>query len=344
MPRCPFNMVEKIKILLTEPLIEPVDSEGINILQSIGEITLAQNTTEECLAKEAADADAIVVRLAKITSRVIEDASKLKVIARTGVGVDNIDVKSATKKGVFVVNLPAMNADSVAEHVFCFLLALAKNLTRFDSEVSNGNWKIRDVLLEKNHELSGKTLGIVGFGTIGTRVAKRAKAFGMRIIYYDVVRGLDEAAQKVGAFFVDLKTLLKESDFVTVHVPLTKDTYHLFSEEEFRLMKKTAYFVNTSRGPIVDQTALLKALQEGDLAGAALDVYENEPPALDDPIVKPSVILKTPHVAGFTKESRERMIVALAEDVLRVFKGEMPINLVNRESLGKARRKTSSEM
>ncbi|UCD95739.1 MAG: hydroxyacid dehydrogenase [Candidatus Bathyarchaeota archaeon] len=329
-------MGEKIKILLTEPLIEPVDRVGLDMLRSIGEITQAQNSTEECLVKDAADVDAIVVRLAKITSKIIKNAPKLKVIARTGVGVDNIDVESATENGVYVVNLPAMNADSVAEHVFCFLLALAKNLTRFDFEVAKGNWKIRDALLARNHELLGKTLGIVGFGSIGARVASRAKVFGMKIVYFDIVKGVNEAAQKVGALFVDLKTLLKDSDFVTVHVPLTEETRHMFGEEEFRLMKNTAYFVNTSRGSIVDQKALLKALEEGYLAGAALDVYETEPPAVDDPIVRPGVILKTPHVAGFTKESRERMIVTLAEDVLRVFRGESPVNLVNRKSLGRA--------
>lgn len=321
-----------MKILLTEPLIEPVDSEGLEILRKVGEVKVASGASEDDLIKEVKDADAMVVRLANITAKVIESAEKLRVIARTGVGVDNIDVKSATNRGILVVNVPVMNADSVAEHVLCLILALAKNLIKFDSELRRGNWAVRDELLGNNIELAGKTLGIVGLGTIGSVVARKAKGLNMRILYYSRRRKTD-VEKEFGIEYVDLETLLKESDFITVHVALTKETHHMIGEREFKSMKKTTYFINTSRGPVVDQKALCDALEKNWIAGAALDVFEEEPPSPNNTVFKFRNLIVTPHVAGFTKDARVKMIVTLAKGVVRALHGEAPINLVNKEVL-----------
>jgi D-3-phosphoglycerate dehydrogenase len=322
----------KMKILLTEPLIEPVDNAGLDILRKVGTVNIASGTSEEDLIKEAKDADAIVVRLAKITARIIENADKLKVIARTGVGVDNIDVMAATKKRIMVVNLPVMNTDSVAEHVLCLILASAKNLLEFDREVRKGNWGIRDKLLPNNIDLTGKTLGIVGLGTIGIAVARKAKGLNMRIMYQSRRRKAD-VEKELGMEYADLQTLSKEADFITVHVALAKETERMFGEKEFKAMKKTAYFINTSRGGVVDQRALYAALESGRIAGVALDVFEEEPIKATDPILKLQNLIVTPHVAGHTKDSRIKMIVTLAEDVVRALNGKTPINLVNKDVL-----------
>lgn len=320
-----------MKILLTEPLIESVDDAGLCILEKAGTVKIARSTSEGILIEEAEDADAIVVRLAKITSRIIEKADKLKVIARTGIGVDNIDVAAATKKRVMVVNLPSMNTDSVAEHVMCLILASAKNLIAFNSEVRRGNWRIRDQLLPNNIDLLGKTLGIIGAGKIGYAVARRALGFDMKILFYDVISRPEMG--RLGAKSTDLDILLKQADFVTVHVPLIKETHHLINEGKLGLMKKSAYLVNASRGEVVDQKALYNALDGKIIAGAALDVFEDEPPESNDPILRLGNVILTPHVAGHTGDSRRKMIIALAEDVSRALSGETPVNLVNRELL-----------
>ncbi|MGD0159312.1 MAG: hydroxyacid dehydrogenase [Candidatus Bathyarchaeia archaeon] len=321
-----------MKILLTEPLIEPVDNAGLDILRKVGTVIIASGTSEESLIKEAKDADAIVVRLAKITGRIIENTDRLKVIARTGVGVDNIDVAAATKKRVMVVNLPVMNTDSVAEHALCLILAMAKNLIEFDREVRKGNWGIRDRLLPKNIDLIDKTLGIVGLGTIGIAVARKAKGLNMRVLYQSRRRKAD-LEKELGIEYTDLPTLLKEADFITVHIALSKETERMFGEKEFKTMKKTAYFINTSRGGVVDQKALYSALEDGRIAGAALDVFEEEPIKATDPILKLQNLIVTPHVAGHTRDSRIKMIVVLAEDVVRALNGKTPVNLVNKDVL-----------
>ncbi len=322
---------KEMKILLTEPLITPVDDSGLRILAQVGKVTIASSAREDDLKREVEDADAVVVRLAKITSRIIENARRLKVIARTGAGVDNIDIAAASRKGIMVVNTASTNTLSVAEHTICLILASAKNLTRFDTEVRKGNWSIRDALLANNLDLTGKVLGIVGAGKIGYAVATRAVALGMKVLFYDVVPRPD--VEGLGGKSVNLDTLLREADFVTIHVPLIRETRHLFDDAKLKIMKHTAYLINTSRGEVVDQKALFNALRNRLISGAALDVFENEPIDKDDPILKLENIIVTPHVAGHTRESRAMMISLLAEDVVRALNGNVPVNLVNREVL-----------
>jgi len=319
-----------MKILFVEPPIETTDREGIQILRSVGDIKVAADTSEESLIGEAGDADALIVRSAKITRRIIEGAKKLKAVASLRVGVDNIDVKAATERGVFVINPPGANADSVADHTFALILVLARNLLRLDSGLRCGNWGVRDMMLPYNIELHGKTLGVIGFGAIGRRVSTRAKAFQMKIVAYDPYLPR-ERFDAEGVEIVDLETLLSRSDVVTIHIPLTEETYHMISEKELRQMKRTAFLINTSRGGIVDDETLVRALQEGWIAGAGLDVFEREPIPLGNPLLELRNVVVTPHSAALAREARARTMVTLAQDIVRALSGEAPQNLVNRD-------------
>jgi len=321
-----------MKILLTEQMIDPVDEEGLRILRNIGEVKLASSTKEEVLMDEVRDADALLVRFAKVTRNVIEKAEKLKVIGRPGTGVDNIDVQAATENGIMVVNVPALNADAVAEYTFGLILALTKNIVKADVSLRKGNWQIRNRIAVFNTQLSGKKLGIIGLGAIGTRVARTAKAFKMEILAYSPHVSTDKA-REIGAKSVDLDSLLRNSDIITIHTALRKETCHMIGEEELKLMKKSVFLINCARGEIIDEKALITALKEERLAGAALDVFEQEPLDYNSPLIKLQNTVITPHIAGFTKEVRTRTVVTLAEDLTRALRGELPKNLVNREGL-----------
>jgi D-3-phosphoglycerate dehydrogenase len=327
-----------MKILLTEPLIEEVDKEGLEILANLGNVEVAPDTREQTLQQVIREADILVTRLAKVSANVIESASKLKIIGRTGVGVDNIDVEAATRRCIYVLNVPALNADSVAEHTFGLILSLSRCILRFDSEVRRGNWRSKNQLTSINNELHGKTLGIVGLGAIGQKVAKLGNAFGMKNLAYDPYVST-HIFEKVHAESVEMNRLLSESDIITIHTASTKETYHMISSDAFQLMKKTALLINCSRGGVVDEKALRKALEERRIAGAGLDVLESEPPPSESPLFKLDNVIITPHVAGLTKEARSKTLVVLAQDIARAATGQTPVNLVNKEDLQKARKK-----
>jgi len=214
------------------------------------------------------------------------------------------------------------------------LMAIARRIVEADKYVRTGQWKVSwhpSMLLGK--DVYGATIGIVGAGRIGTAVARRAKGFNMKILYYDVVPMPPEVEKEVGARRVDLETLLKESDFVSIHVPLTKETYHMINEERLRLMKKTAYIINNARGSIIDEKALYKALKEGWIAGAALDVFEQEPTPVDNPLLKLENVVVAPHIGSASFETRSRMAEMVAENLVAFFQGKVPPNLVNPEVL-----------
>jgi D-3-phosphoglycerate dehydrogenase len=327
------GVVEKPLVLLTEPYVEVTDAKPLERLKEYAEVRVARGTSEEVLAQEVKDATALIVRLAKITRRIIESGKALRVISRTGVGVDNIDVDAATERGIFVCNIPTgVNSDAVAEHTFCLILALAKNLIEADSRFRAEGWAIRDQLWVRNIDLYGKVIGIIGLGAIGSRVARIARAFGMTVLAYDPYISA-EKAESVGARLVDLDTLLRESDFVTIHCPLTKETENLIDEKRIRLMKRTAFLINCARGPIVKESALVEALEKNMIAGAALDVFAVEPVRPDNPLLKLKNVIVTPHIAGMTYDVRVKSMEILVNDVIRVLKGEIPENLVNREVL-----------
>jgi len=287
------------------------------------------------IVRRVRDVDALVTLLTdKIDAEVFDAAPKLKIVAQMAVGYDNIDVAEATKRGIYVTNTPGVLTETTADFAWALLMAVARRVVEADRYVRTGQWKVSwhpSMLLGR--DVYGATLGILGAGRIGTAVAKRAKGFNMKIIYYDVVPMPPELERELGAKRVDLDTLFREADFISIHVPLTKETYHLVNEEKLKLMKKTAYLVNNSRGPVVDEKALYKALKEGWIAGAALDVFEQEPTPMDNPLLKLDNIVVAPHISSASYETRSRMAEMTAENLVAFFEGRPPPNLVNPEVL-----------
>jgi glyoxylate reductase len=287
------------------------------------------------IIEKARGVDALATLLTdKIDAEVFDAAPKLKIVSQMAVGYDNIDVNEATKRGIYVTNTPGVLTETTADLAWALLMAIARRIVEADKYVRTGQWKVSwhpSMLLGK--DVYGATIGIVGAGRIGAAVARRAKGFNMKILYYDVVPMPPEVEKEVGARRVDLETLLKESDFVSIHVPLTKETYHMINEERLRLMKKTAYIINNARGSIIDEKALYKALKEGWIAGAALDVFEQEPTPVDNPLLKLENVVVAPHIGSASFETRSRMAEMVAENLVAFFQGKVPPNLVNPEVL-----------
>jgi D-3-phosphoglycerate dehydrogenase len=256
-----------------------------------------------------------------VDDEILSRAPKLKVIGRFGVGIDNVDLDAARKRGVRVVYTPGANADAVAEHTFALLLALAKRLLFWHEALLKGEYRLR--WTEQSAEVQGKTLGIVGFGHVGRAVAERAKAFKMRVLVYDPFVPTEVMAS-FGAESAVLEELLSQSDFISLHVPLTDETRGLINRDRVALMKHGTFLINTSRGEVCDLDALYEGLQSGKLAGVALDVFPNEPPDLNHPIFRHPNFIGTPHVASHTPETLNRMALVVVEQVLKVLRGEEP--------------------
>ena len=265
-----------------------------------------------------------------INGEIMDSATNLRIIANYGVGYDNIDIEAATKRGIMVTNTPEVLAKSVAEMTWSLLLCLTRRIVEADNFVRLGKFKWADPKLFLGTEIAGKILGVVGGGKIGTEVARRSQSFDMKILYCDLLR--NKKIEEMGAKKVELDYLLKNADFVSLHVPLTRETRHLIGERELGSMKRTAYLINTSRGPIVNEAALVKALKEERIAGAALDVYEREP-KLTEGLSEMNNVVLTPHLGSATYEAREKMSVIIAENCIAALKGERPPNLVNPEVL-----------
>jgi len=272
-----------------------------------------------------------------IDEEFFERAMHLKMIAQFGVGYNNIDVAAATRRGIPVSNTPGVLTDATAEIAFVLILAVARRIVEGDRMTREGRFRWWAPMLFLGHQVTGKTLGIIGMGKIGTAVAERARCFGMPVLYHNRERISPSLENEVRASYVDMKTLLSRSDFVSLHVPLTERTRHLIGREELSLMKRTAYLINTSRGPVVDEQALLHALRAGDIAGAGLDVYENEP-ALTPGLTELDNVILLPHVGSGTVETRMRMAGMAAENLITGLSGEVPPNLVNPDVLATRRR------
>lgn len=270
----------------------------------------------------------------RVDSEVIEAAGdQFWGISQVAVGYDNIDVEAATRKGIYVTNTPEVLTETTADFAFALLMATARRIAEADRYVRSGRWKISwGLTMFLGQDVWGKTIGIIGMGRIGTAVAKRAKGMNMRILYYDVYRNYT-AEMELGAQYVDLETLLKESDFVSIHVPLTSATRHLINEDKLRLMKRTSCLINTSRGPVVDEKALYKALKEGWIWAAGLDVWEKEPTDPDNPLLSLENVTAAPHIASASYETRMKMAIMAAENITAILEGKIPPNLVNREVL-----------
>lgn len=301
------------RVLVADPIAE----SALAKIKAAGlEVVVRNKETDEPIEDQIKGFDCVVVRSAtKMTKEVIDAADNLKLIVRAGVGLDNVDKEAAAKKGVEVKNTPEAPTVSVAELVFAMMLALARNVTRADSSMKDERWEKKALT---GTELWNKTLGIVGFGRIGCEVAKKAKAFDMEVLAYDVV-DIDHICMEMGVKRTELADLIKSSDYITIHVPLVPSTKGMFGEKEFVMMKKTAFLVNTARGGVVDEKALLKALNEEEVAGAALDVYENEPP-VDWALVKHPKLVATPHLASSTVEAQIRVGELTADKVIEGLK------------------------
>lgn len=318
----------KAKILMSQPIHE----EGMKFITSRGyEARVAPDFTEQTLIKEVQDAAGFLVRTAEIPASVINAGNVLKVIARHGVGYDNIDVKAATARKIPVCITPRANALSVAEHVLALMLTLAKRIIPFDVATRKNEWDIRNSY--SAFDLDGKTLGILGMGRIGMLVCQKAQAaFNMKILAYDPLVPR-EAMEKAGAKVVAIPEILKASDFVTLHVPSMPETKGMIGEAQLKTMKRSAYLINCARGPIVDEAALVKALKDGTIAGAGLDVFDPEPPKADSQLFQlPNVVL-SPHSAGLTAECVIRMATHAAQAIIDVLEGRHPEGVINPEAL-----------
>ena len=284
-------------------MTQAVCPEGMQLLDGIADVYVADNQDPNNYLDEMKDADALIVRIAKCDANAIENSPKLKVIGRTGVGYDSVDVKKATELGIPVVITPGANNRSVAEHAVAMIFALSKNLIEAQNEMCKGNWEIRGA--KKAFELEGKTVGILGLGAIGRETAKICKGCGMSIAAYDPFMTKEQVEGYGAKYYEDYVELLKDSDVVSIHVPLTDQTRNMISKKELSVMKPTALIINCSRGGIINEADLVEALNNGVIAGAGTDVFCSEPPKTDDPLLNCRNLIVSPHSAAQTTEGRK---------------------------------------
>ncbi len=309
---------------------DPIAAEGIAILEKAAQVDVKTGLTKDELIAIIGDYDALAVRSeTKVTADVLAAAGKLKIIGRAGVGVDNIDVAKATERGVLVVNSPEGNTIAAAELTVALLLALARNIPQADSSLRGGEWKRSKYT---GVEVYKKTLGVIGFGKIGREVAKRLQAFGLNVLAYDPYLTEDQAVQ-LGVRQVDLNTLYRESDFITLHVPKTKETAGMIGAAQIELMKPDVRIINVARGGLIDEIALSDALRAGRIAGAAIDVYSVEPASPDNPLLKLSNVVHTPHLGASTEEAQVNVAVDIAEQIVDVLAGKPARAAVNMPSI-----------
>ncbi|MFZ3214590.1 MAG: D-glycerate dehydrogenase [Candidatus Acidiferrales bacterium] len=323
----------KPKILATRPLFPAARA----ILEQSGEVeywTPPKRDSRAELLQRVADKEGLVCMLnEKVNEELLAAAPKLRVAATVSVGYDNIDVAACTRRKVVASNTPGVLDDTTADFAWALLMAVARRVVEGDAWIRSGTWPGFDLDQLVGGDVWGKTLGIVGFGRIGREVARRALGFRMRVIYNSSTRAAAEIERELHAEFVERDTLFRESDFISLHVPLTPDTRHLICAENLEKMKRTAYLINTARGPVVDEAALAEALENKKIAGAALDVYEREPQVHPALLARKDVVL-TPHIASASLETRTKMAVMAANNVAAVFAGQRPPNALNGDALG----------
>jgi len=307
-----------------------MSEESMELLHNAGEVVWSEGDEEAELVRDMKDASIVISGLRPITRRAILSAQKLKGVIAYGVGFDQIDVGAATEKRVYVVNTPGVNSVSVAEFAFGLMLAVARKIPQLNNTVKARKWQRWELV---GNELWGKTLGIVGLGKVGSHVAALGKGFKMNVLSF-TRHPSKERAEKSGVEFVGLDALLRKSDFIVLCCALTDETRGLIGEKELGLLKSTAYFVNVSRGPIVDERALTQVLSDKRIAGAGLDVFEKEPPSSNNPMLNLDNVVVASHMAGLSEESTKRISLTIAEEVVRILKGEEPRHLVNQELSG----------
>jgi glyoxylate reductase len=289
----------------------------------------------QVILRELAEADGVFSLLTdRIDAEVMAAAPRLKVISNFAVGFDNVDIPAATKRGIVVTHTPDVLTETVADFTVCLMLAAARRLVEADRYTRDGKWKTWEPLLLAGQDIHHATLGLIGLGRIGAAVARRAQGFGMRVLYYDVVRR-EDLERSLSITHRSLDDVLRDSDVISVHVPLSEQTRHLIGRAQFALMKNTAVFVNTSRGPVVDQAALTQALASRRIFAAGIDVFEQEPVSPDDPLLKLDNVIVVPHIASASIPTRIRMATLAAENLVAVLQGKRPPNPVNPEVLAK---------
>lgn len=325
-------MAKPFKVFVPE-LFPPALNQR-EMLEEIAEVKIGHGKvySEEELSHEIQDIDGILMTSkVRITRNVIDAGKKLKVISKYGVGVDTIDVECATKRGILVCYTPGVNSDAVAEHTLGLMLATLRKIPQSMAYLKEGGWREEKFL---GWELTGATVGIIGFGNIGFRLAKKLSGFEIKLLVYDPYVS-KERIEKVGGEKTGLSDLLRESEIVSLNLALTPETSHLIGENELRQMKSTSYLINTARGPLIDEKALYRALKEGWIAGAGLDVFEEEPAKLENPLFSLDNVVVTPHLGGSTNKARKRLVIMAVENLIKVLKGDLPEkeNIVNREVL-----------
>lgn len=301
-------------------MTQAVCPEGMQLLDGIADVYVADNQDPNNYLDEMKDADALIVRIAKCDANAIENSPKLKAIGRTGVGYDSVDVKKATELGIPVVITPGANNRSVAEHAVAMIFALSKNLIEAQNEMCKGNWEIRGA--KKAFELEGKTVGILGLGAIGRETAKICKGCGMSIAAYDPFMTKEQVEGYGAKYYEDYVELLKDSDVVSIHVPLTDQTRNMISKKELSVMKPTALIINCSRGGIINEADIVEALNNGVIAGAGTDVFCSEPPKTDDPLLNCRNLIVSPHSAAQTREAVIKMAQMCVKGCLAVAEGK----------------------
>ncbi len=321
----------KPKVLATRPLF-PAAQQILNASCEIDYWMQPERISKEELFRRITDKEGLVCLLTeKVNEELLAAAPKLRIAANVAVGYDNITVADCTKRGVAATNTPGVLDETTADFAWTLLMAVARRLGEGEALARSGEWKGWDLDQLVGADVWGKTLGLVGFGRIGRAVARRAAGFQMKVIYHDAVRVPLDVERGFHAEYRDLSALLGESDFVSVHVPLLQETHGLFNAKTFSQMKPTSFLINTSRGPVVDEAALVQALENKKIAGAALDVYEKEP-IIHPGLKRPNVVL-APHIASASLETRTKMACMAAQNVVALFKGQRPPNILNPEVL-----------
>jgi D-3-phosphoglycerate dehydrogenase len=314
-----------MRVLVSDSLAE----EGVRRLESGAEVDVITNLSPEELIKKIENYDALVIRSGtKVTADVIGAAKNLKVIGRAGVGIDNVDVEAATRKGIIVLNTPGGNTISAAEHTIAMMLSMARNIPQANVALHKGEWNRKKYT---GVELFNKTLGVVGLGRVGAEVVTRMKAFGMQVLAYDPFV-TEEKANQLGIILAPLPRVLKESDFITVHTPLTNETRNIIDEDEFKIMKPGVRIVNCARGGIINEASLANAVASGKVAGAAVDVFTKEPP-VGNPLLGNDRVITTPHLGASTAEAQVNVALAVADQILTIAKGGLPSNAINMPSI-----------
>lgn len=325
-------VAEKFKVILTDYEYESIASEKQEMDRIGADFIPLQCRTEQDLIDATGDADALLNQYAQISRRVIENMKKCRVIVRYGVGVDNIDVAAASEHKIMVCNVPNYGLEEVADHAMALLLSSIRKIAFLNHAVKSSKWDYK--MAEPMYRIRGKKLGLIAYGNIARLVGERARSFGMELLVYDPWLN-QAAAEKSHVQLLSFDRLLMESDYISIHCPLNDSTRGMFNQEAFQKMKNTAVLVNTARGPIINERALAEALKKGLIAGAALDVTEQEPLPLPSELRSMDNVIITPHAAWYSVEAQQSLQLQVAQEAARVLKGNPPLNLVNKEILSK---------